>query len=77
MRHADENCVAIHSAIANAAPQAASATVTTARRENVCPKKPLMAAPVSGNDRNQPEMEVLSHNLSKFTWSTFNVSRVR
>ena len=35
--------------MANAAPQKASATAATACREKRLPKKPLMAAPMSGN----------------------------
>src|ERR1700682_3023769 len=28
-------------------------------------------------NRNQPEIEMRRHSLSRFTWSTFSVSRVR
>src|SRR5208282_834631 len=46
------------------------------------PRKALSEEAVDGSadqrqHRNQPEMQIRRHSLSRFTWSTFKVSRVR
>ena len=41
------------------------------------PQQPIDGSADQGQQRNQPEMEVRRHSLSKFTRSTFKVSRVR
>src|SRR5215510_3698946 len=40
-------------------------------------EQPVDGCAYQGQHRNDPKIQVLVHNFSSFTWSTFKVSRVR
>src|ERR1035441_2230948 len=83
------NCAATHKAMANASAVDPSAIVVTSPLEKRLPKSPLMAAPASGSngmihkcitclagpDALQYQRAEHPYSFSRFTRSTFRVSR--